>query len=121
MNLQEQIRRILKEETEDLSSFLETMLTETLVNDNKDILCGVKVVHPDNRESLPDAFGNNIKFTSYKVTFIFIGGYGTKNWPKTQRVVGKYETIMNKGWELIYDYTDLAVDVYSTEVKKCDY
>ena len=116
MNLKESIRRILKEETEDLSSFIENMLTKTLVNDNKDILCGVKVVHPDNRESLSDR-----KFTSYKVTFIFIGGYGTKNWPKTQRVVGKYETIMNKGWELIYDYTDLAVDVYSTEVKKCDY
>ena len=115
MNLKESIRRILKEETEDLSSFIENMLTKTLVNNNKDILCGVKVVHPDNRESLSDH-----KFTSYKVTFIFIGGYGTKNWPKTQRVVGKYESIMNKGWELIYDYTDLAVDVYSTEIKNCD-
>ena len=105
MNLQENIRRILREETEDLSSFIENMLTKTLVNDNKDILCGVKVVHPDNRESLSDH-----KFTSYRVTFIFIGGYGTS----------KYETIMDKGWELIYDYTDLAVDVYSTKVKKCD-
>jgi len=116
MNLQENIRKILREETEDLSSFIENMLTKILVNKNKDILCGVKVIHPTNRESLSDR-----KFTSYKVTFIFIGGYGTKNWPKTQRVVGKYETIMNKGWDLIYDYTDLAVDVYSTEVKKCDY
>jgi hypothetical protein len=115
------IRHILTEETKDLAPVLENMLNKLLVKNNKDILCGVKVVHPDNRESLPDAFGNNIKFTSYKVTFIFIGGYGTKNWPKTQRVVGKYETIMNKGWDLIYDYTDLAVAVYSTEVKKCDY
>jgi hypothetical protein len=122
MTLKENIKKILEQETKDkdLTPVLENMLNKLLVKNNKDILCGVKVVHPDNRESLPDAFGNNIKFTSYKVTFIFIGGYGTKYWPKTQAVRDKYESLMDEAWNLIYDITELPVDVYSSEVKKCD-
>ena len=109
------IRHILTEETKDLTPVLENMLNKLLVKNNKDILCGVKVIHPDKRDSL-----TGYKFESYKVILTFIGGYGTKYWPKTQAVRDKYESLMDEAWNLIYDITELPVDVYSSEVKKCD-
>jgi hypothetical protein len=117
MTLKENIKKILEQETKgkDLTPVLEKMLNNLLVKNNKDILCGVKIVHPDNRESL-----SNHKFEHYKVTLTFIGGYGTKYWPRTMAVNSKYDELMDRAWELIYEVTGLSVDLYSTLVNKCD-
>jgi hypothetical protein len=117
MNLQDTIRRILREEIEkkDLSPILEKLLNRLLVKNNKDIICNVKVIHPSQRQSL-----NNDKFDSYKVTITFIGGEGTEYWPETMAIRDKYESIMNEAWDTIYDFTNQAVDIYSTKVKKCE-
>jgi len=121
MNLINTIKGIVKEEiTKDLSPTLEKLLHKMLVKNNQDILCGVTVVHPDNRESLPDAFGNNFKFTSYKVTFIFIGGYGTKYWPVTQAVQQRYDNLVDDAWNIVYNFTGKSVDIFTEKLKKCE-
>jgi len=117
MNLQNTIRRILREEIEkkDLSPIIEKLLNKLLIKNYKDIVCNVKVTHPSQRQSL-----NNDKFDSYKVTITFIGGKGTEYWPETMEIRDKYESIMNEAWDIIYDYTNQAVDIFSTKVKKCE-
>ena len=54
MNIKQTIRRILREEIEkkDLSPILEKLLNSLLVKHNQDIVCGVKVIHPSQRQSL---------------------------------------------------------------------
>ena len=115
MKLQETIRRILREDKKDSTPLIEKVLNDMLVKYNKDILCGVTVVHPDNRITLSGG-----KYLHYKVTFTFIGGHGTKNWPKTMAIRDKYDEIMNEGWYLVHDFTGIPVDVYSEEIKECD-
>jgi hypothetical protein len=114
MNLQESIRRILREEQNkkvDLTPLFKKLLNREIVEKNSDILCGIEVVHPDNRESL---IGN--KFDRYKITFIFIGD------PRYQTLVisDKYETIMNEAWDIIYSYTSQPIDMYSKTIKSCN-
>ena len=54
MKLQDTIKIMLKEEIKkDLSPILENLLNKMLVNKNQDIICRVKVKHPDNRTKLP--------------------------------------------------------------------
>ena len=117
MNLQNTIRRILREEIEkkDLSPIIEKLLNKLLIKNYKDIVCNVKVTHPSQRQSL-----NNDKFDSYKVTITFIGGKNTEYWPETMEIRDKYESIMNEAFDIIYDYTNQAVDIFSTKVKKCE-
>ena len=117
MTLKENIKKILEQETKDkdLSPVLEKILNDLLIKYNKDILCGVKIIHPDNRESL-----SNYMFENYKVTLIFIGGFGTIYWPRTMAVNSKYDELMDRAWELIYDITGLPIDMYSTLVNKCN-
>jgi hypothetical protein len=107
------IRRILREEIKktDLSPLFEKILNKEIVKHNSDIMCGVEVTHPDNRESL-----TGDKFNSYKITFIFIGN------PNHQKmnIRDRYESIMNEAWDIIYSYTSQAVDMYSKTVKSCN-
>jgi len=118
MKLQNNIRRILWEETKrDLSPFLEKLVTNIIVNSNKDIICGVKVKHPDNRTKLPHS--DNV-YTHYRVDIKFIGGHGTEHWPVTHWVSGRYDSLIDDVWHLIYDTTGKSVDIFSEKLKNCD-
>ena len=119
MKLQQTIRRILREEIgdtkHDKSRLIEKLLYTTFVVPNKDIVCGVEVKHPDDREVLE----GQPKYESYGVTITFIGGYGTKYWPRTMAVRDKYDELMNEVWGIVYDYTNTPCDIYSKYVKEC--
>ena len=57
MKLQEQISRMksmmsLNESKKDLSGLIETLLNQTILEPNKDVVCKIEVTHPDNREVL---------------------------------------------------------------------
>ena len=95
---------------------IESLLNKIFVNKNSDIVCGVEVKHPDDREVL----NGQQKFQSYSITITFIGGYGTKFWPRTMAVNDKYDDLMNEVWHLVYDYTNTPCDIYSKYVKVCD-
>lgn len=118
MNLQTTIRRILREESnKDLSPIMEKLLNKMLVKDNQDIICGVKVKHPDNRTKLQDS---DNKYLSYRVDITFIGGVGTKFWPQTQAVQIKYENLLDEVWNMIYDFTGYGVDIFPKYIKECE-
>jgi hypothetical protein len=118
MNLRHNIKRILREESKmDLSPFLEKLVTNFIVNNNRDIICRVKVKHPDNRTKLPHS--DNV-YLHYRVDVKFIGGYGTEHWPVTQAVANRYDKIINDVWDLIYDTTGKSVDIFSEKLKNCD-
>jgi len=106
MRIEQTIKRILREEQNkmvDLSPLLKKILNREIVQENSDILCGVEVVHPDNREN-------------YKVTFTFIVHRGKVSFYTKE----KHESIMNEAWDIIYDYTGQPVDLYSKYVRTCN-
>jgi hypothetical protein len=118
MNLKQSIRRILKEETKkDLSPTLENLLNKMLVNENRDIICGVKVKHPSNRTKLPD---NMYDHEHYRVDITFIGGYGTDFFPQTQAVQIRYDNLIDEAWNIVYDFTGHPVDIFYKYSKKCE-
>jgi hypothetical protein len=117
MNLQETIKKVLREETDrDLTPVIE-MLLNGLVNDNKNILCRVEVTHPDKITKLPH---QEYPHKNYRATFYFIGGYGSSNWPATCSVMDKFDDLMNEAWELIYDYTGQTLEMFTKHVKSCE-
>jgi hypothetical protein len=62
--------------------------------------------------------GNNtFKFVSVTVTFI--GGHGTKLFPQTQGIKQMYDNILDEIWQVIYNYTNEAVDTYYKTVNDC--
>jgi hypothetical protein len=118
MNLQDTIRRILIEEvTKDLSPTLEKLLHKMLVKNNQDIICGVKVKHPDNRTKLPHSDNN---YLHYRVDIKFIGGFGTEYWPVTQAVQQRYDSLIDDAWNIVYDFTGKSVDIFTKKLKNCE-
>jgi hypothetical protein len=115
MNLRETIRKILKEETEkDLSPIISKLLDRTIVNSN-DNVCKIEVTAPWDRETLSE-----VDYIHYAVKVYFIGGPNTKNWPRTMAVVMKEENIMNEVWQTVYNFMGLCMDLYSSNVRRCD-
>ena len=118
MNLQTTIRRILREESnKDLSPTMEKLLNTMLVKDNQDIICGVRVKHPDNRTKLQHS---DNKYLSYRVDITFIGGYGTKFFPQTQAVQIRYDNLIDELWDIIYNFTGHGVDIFPKYIKECE-
>ena len=117
MNLRENIKRVLREESKkDLTSVME-MLLEGFVNDHKDVICKIEVKHPEKRTKQP-----NQKFPNkhYEATFYFIGGPGTKYFPRTQDVIHMYANLMEEAWVLIYNYTEQSLDMFSKYTESCE-
>jgi hypothetical protein len=59
------------------------------------------------------------RFKYPSVTVTFIGGKGTKLWPVTMGIRDMYDKVMDEIWDTIYNYTGIAVELYSQYVKDC--
>jgi hypothetical protein len=121
MRLQEQITKIqsimgLNESEKNLSDKIEIFLNKTLVEKRKDILCGVKVTHPEDREVLP----RQLKYQYYSITLYVIGGPNTKYWPRTQKVIRLYDELADEAWELVHYYMNISAQMYYVQVPSCD-
>ena len=117
MSLRENIKRVLREESKkDLTSVMETLL-EGFVNDHKDVICKVEVKHPEKRTKLRYSDNN---YKNYRIDFYFIGGPGTKYFPRTQDVNRMYEDLMEEAWVIIYHYTGQSLDMFSKYTESCE-
>jgi hypothetical protein len=117
MSLRENIKRVLREESKrDLTSVMETLL-DGFVNDHKDVICGVKIKHPDVRTKLQHSDNN---YKNYRIDFYFIGGPGTKYFPRTQAVNRMYEDLMDEAWNIVYHYTEQPLDMFSKYTESCE-
>ena len=92
-----------------------TVLNTIVLPDYEHVICGFEVKEPHERF---DTSGN-ARFQFMSVTIIFIGGLGTKLWPQTQGVQRMYDDVTDEVWDVIYNYTNEAVDVYYKTVKDC--
>jgi hypothetical protein len=99
-----------------MKQVIEDILNNTILPEYEDLICGFEIKEPHERF---DAKGDTpFKFISVTVTFI--AGYGTKYWPITLSVRDKFDDIMNDIWDVIYNYTNIATDVYHKTVSKCE-
>ena len=108
---------ITEESSRDLSPIIERMLDLMVVKPNKDIVCKIKVKHPDNRFEFKY---QEEPFERYRVDITFIGGVDSEYWPRTQDVIRMYDDVADTVWDLIYEYMGKSVDIYHDYKTKCD-
>ena len=101
-----------KESTKEL---ITTVLNTIVLPEYEHVICGFEVKEPHERF---DTLGNT-RFQFISVTITFIGGKGTKLWPVTMGVRDMYDKVIDEVWDVIYNYTNEAVDVYYKTVKDC--
>lgn len=118
MKLRDTIKKILKEELKgkfDYTQIIQKLLNDLLVKENPDIICGVEVFNPQNRRQ--KQFGEH---QYYRVDIIFIGGYGSKYFPRTMAVNERYDNLANRAQDIILDFVGLFVEVYAKYVTECE-
>ena len=103
MSLQENIRRILREETSDDISAIKNILELTIMKDYEDFICDIKVFNTDD-----DIY-------KYVLEFIFL----IKHESRTIADYDPYLEIMDEAGNLIYDYTNIDVFLQEAYVKQC--
>jgi hypothetical protein len=119
MNLTEQIKRIHEifgEYKNNRSDVLEKLLKTLFVDKYSHLVCKVEVEHPEDRQVLQ----GQPKYKTYSITITFIGGYGTRYWPRTMRVNDMYEELMNEAWDIVHSFTNIPCDLYSKYVQECN-
>jgi len=112
MNLQENIKRILREETSNETNAIKQILDLTILNDYRDYLCDIEVRHPKDRKVLQ----GQKEWTEYALVFTFLGGDGSK----TMKYYDRCDKIMDEAWRVVYDYTNIATQVYSRHEVDCN-
>ena len=114
-NCEDEVKFMNESKEESKKEIIETILNTMVLPEYEHVICGFEVKEPHERF---DTLGNTpFKFMSVTVTFI--GGPGTKLWPKTLGIQDMYEDILNEVWDVIYNYTNEGVDVYHKTVKDC--
>jgi len=78
------------------------------------VICGFEY-----KEEKRFAGKNGKTINSPSVTVTFIGGYGTRMWPRTQAVQKMYDDLLDEVWDTVWDYTGISVELYSKYVKEC--
>jgi len=96
-------------------NIIKELLNNVVLPEYEHVICGFEVKEPHERF---DTRGNT-PFQFISVTVTFIGGPGTKLWPHTQGVQRMYDEVLDEVWDVIYNYTNEGVDMYSTTKKDC--
>lgn len=107
MNLQEHIRKVLREETSDNILAIKNILDLTIIKEYKDFICDIGVF---NIEATID----DVKYL-YVVEFTFF----REQEPRTLSDYDIYIQIMEEAGDLIYDYTNIDVFIQQVYVKRC--
>ena len=89
-----------------------TVLNTLVLPQYEHVICGFELKNVDDK-----SLDNIINYPGVTVTFI--GGYGTKMWPKTQAVQKMYNDVLDDIWETVWDYTGVSLELYSKYVKDC--
>ena len=108
---------VIKEEVEkDYTDLITKLMKKTILSEYSHAICDIKVTAPKDREVLD----GQKPYLHYKINVYFIGGHGTKLWPRTQGIHDMYDKVMDTIWSTIYDYLGIATDIYKTYVPKCE-
>ena len=102
-----------KEESQ--KEMIENVLNNIILPEYDHVICGFEVKEPNER--FDTLHKSPFKFVSVTVTFI--GGHGTKLFPQTQGVQKMYDDVLDEIWDVIYNYTNEAVDVFYKTTNDC--
>jgi hypothetical protein len=113
---------IRESKAESKKEMIENVLNNIILPEYNHVICGFEVKAPNERvddlgENPSKYQTNQLKFVSVTVTFI--GGHGTKLFPQTQGIKQMYDNILDEIWQVIYNYTNEAVDTYYKTVNDC--
>ena len=109
MNLQEHIRRILKEENEVRGVHAIKTLSDLLLKDTE-MYCGVKIMPPS----------KTFNKMYYQVKLYFIGGVNTKYWPRTQAIINNELDILLKVHTILKTTLPYNIAIDMKYIKSCD-
>ena len=112
---EDEVKFLNESKEKSTKELITTVLNTIVLPDYEHVICGFEVKEPHERF---DTLGNT-PFQFMSVTIIFIGGLGTKLWPQTQGVQRMYDDVTDEVWDVIYNYTNEAVDVYYKTVRDC--
>jgi len=98
----------LVEDEDKRTKFIETYIKKHFLDEYNEVLCDIRLE-------------KNIIAgeTTFDVTLIFIGGYGTKYYPRTQAVNNMYDEIMGEVWGFIYSNFNVTSQLYKKYVEEC--
>ena len=100
---------------ESQKEMIENVLNNIILPEYDHVICGFEVKEPNER--FDTLHKSPFKFVSVTVTFI--GGHGTKLFPQTQGVKQMYDDVLDEIWDVIYNYTNEAVDVFYKTTNDC--
>ena len=100
---------------ESKKEMIENVLNNIILPEYDHVICGFEVKEPNER--FDTLHKSPFKFVSVTVTFI--GGHGTKLFPQTQGVKVMYDEVLDEIWDVIYNYTNEAVDVFYKTTNDC--
>ena len=116
MNLQQSIKRILKED-KDYTKLLKSIIDSSDVFDYK-YFCGYDIIHPNERTD-QYYFLNNHKIP-FLIKVYFVGGPNSEVWPRTQAIRNKELDLMGDLREYITSLTPINIEMMSSHVNSCD-
>jgi hypothetical protein len=108
-------KNINESKEESQKEMIENVLNNIILPEYDHVICGFEVKEPNER--FDTLHKSPFKFVSVTVTFI--GGHGTKLFPQTQGVKQMYDDVLDEIWDVIYNYTNEAVDVFYKTTNDC--
>ena len=117
MNLQETIRRVLREEKEQkMIPLIKTSIKSIMKS--YDRICGVDILTPS--ENADRYYFLSQRMIPYRVLVYIVGGVDSEYWPRTQAVYEKEMDIIDEMHNTIREYLPINVEVKIEYVKSCD-
>jgi len=116
MNLQENIRRILREE-KDRTKLIKKIIDYSNIFEYEHF-CGVDIINPEERTDQYNFLDkNNVPFL---IKVYFIGGPNSKVWPRTQGVQNKELDLMDGLHSHIISFFPINIEMMDSHVNTCD-
>ena len=115
-NLQESIRRILREE-KDYTKLIKGIIDSSDIFDYKHF-CGVDVISPEERIDQQN-FLHKDKIP-YLIKVYFVGGVNSEVWPITQAIHRKQSDVMEELLEYIKSFVPFNIEMWRAYVNTCD-
>jgi hypothetical protein len=116
MNLQESIRRILRED-KDHTNLLKGIIDSSDIFDYKHF-CGFDIITPEERSDQYNFLNKNK--IPYLIKVYFVGGPNSEVWPRTQAVRNKELDLMEELHEYIKSFVPFNIEMMGSHVNSCE-
>jgi hypothetical protein len=116
MNLQESIRRILREE-KDQTKLIKGIIDSSDIFDYKHF-CGFDIITPEERSDQYNFLNKDI--IPYLIKVYFVGGPNSEVWPRTQAIRNKELDLMEELHEYIKSFVPFNIEMMGSHVNSCD-